>query len=87
MATLNSSSEPDLVERLAIDGLGARGDGIAASEAGAIYVPYTLPGEIVEVDPWPGQPDRRSLLRIEAASGVSSREYSSRSSPRRAFAR
>jgi 23S rRNA (uracil1939-C5)-methyltransferase len=59
-----------LVERLAIDGLGARGDGIAASEAGAIYVPYTLPGEIVEVDPWPGHPDRRNLLRVEAASAA-----------------
>jgi 23S rRNA (uracil1939-C5)-methyltransferase len=59
-----------LVERLAIDGLGARGDGIASSEAGAIYVPYTLPGEIVEVDPWPGHPDRRNLLRVEAASAA-----------------
>ena len=59
-----------MVERLAIDGLGARGDGIASSEAGAIYVPYTLPGEIVEVDPWPGHPDRRNLLRVEAASAA-----------------
>jgi 23S rRNA (uracil1939-C5)-methyltransferase len=59
-----------LVERLAIDGLGARGDGIASSPAGAIYVPYTLPGEIVEVDPWPGHPDRRSLLRVETASAA-----------------
>jgi 23S rRNA (uracil1939-C5)-methyltransferase len=59
-----------LVERLAIDGLGARGDGIASSPAGALYVPYTLPGEIVEVDPWPGRPDRRNLLRVEAASAA-----------------
>jgi 23S rRNA (uracil1939-C5)-methyltransferase len=59
-----------LVERLAIDGLGIRGDGIASTEAGAIYVPYTLPGEIVEVDPWPGHPDRRNLLRVEAASAA-----------------
>ena len=57
-----------MVERLAIDHLGARGDGVASSNAGPIYVPYTLPGEIVEVDPWPGHPDRRNLLRIEAAS-------------------
>jgi 23S rRNA (uracil1939-C5)-methyltransferase len=57
-----------LVERLAIDSLGARGDGIAQTAAGALYVPYTLPGETVEVDPWPGHPDRRSLLRVEAAS-------------------
>lgn len=59
-----------MVERLAIDGLGARGDGIASSAAGAIYVPYTLPGEIVEVDPWPGHPDRRNLLRVEAANAA-----------------
>ncbi len=59
-----------MVERLTIDDLGARGDGVASSEAGAIYVPYTLPGEIVEVDPWPGHPDRRNLLRIEAASAA-----------------
>jgi 23S rRNA (uracil1939-C5)-methyltransferase len=57
-----------LVERLAINHLGARGDGVASSDAGPIYVPYTLPGEIVEVDPWPGHPDRRNLLRVEAAS-------------------
>jgi 23S rRNA (uracil1939-C5)-methyltransferase len=57
-----------LVERLAIKGLGARGDGVASSDAGAIYVPYTLPGEIVEVDPWPGHSDRRNLLRVETAS-------------------
>jgi 23S rRNA (uracil1939-C5)-methyltransferase len=59
-----------LVERLAIDGLGARGDGIASSAAGAVYVPYTLPGEVVEVDAWPGHPDRRNLLRVEAASAA-----------------
>jgi len=57
-----------LVERLTIDHLGARGDGVALSDAGPIYVPYTLPGEIVEVDPWPGHPDRRNLLRVETAS-------------------
>ncbi len=55
---------------MAIDGLGARGDGVASSEVGAVYVPYTLPGEIVEVDAWPGHPDRRNLLRVEAASAA-----------------
>jgi 23S rRNA (uracil1939-C5)-methyltransferase len=59
-----------LVERLAIDRLGARGDGVASSDAGAIYVPYTLPGEIVEVDSWRGHPDRRNLLRVETASSA-----------------
>jgi 23S rRNA (uracil1939-C5)-methyltransferase len=31
-------------------------------------VPYTLPGEIVEVDPWPGHMDRRNLVRVDTAS-------------------
>jgi len=57
-----------LVERLTIDELGNRGDGVAHGDAGPIYVPYTLPGETVEVDPWPGHPDRRNLLRVETAS-------------------
>lgn len=59
-----------MVERLAIDRLGTRGDGIASSDAGPIYVPYTLPGEVVEVDPWPGHPDRRTLLHVETASSA-----------------
>jgi 23S rRNA (uracil1939-C5)-methyltransferase len=67
---LSSSSGRNLVERLAIDALGGRGDGIASAGGGTVYVPYTLPGEIVEVDPWPGHPDRRSLLRVEAASAA-----------------
>jgi 23S rRNA (uracil1939-C5)-methyltransferase len=65
---LNFSSVQSLIERLAIKALGARGDGVAWSDAGSIYVPYTLPGEIVEVRPWPGHPDRRNLLRVETAS-------------------
>jgi 23S rRNA (uracil1939-C5)-methyltransferase len=57
-----------LVERLTIDHLGRRGDGISPSAAGPVYVPYALPGETVEVDPWPGHPDRRQLLRVEIPS-------------------
>ena len=33
-----------------------------------LYVPYTLPGETVEVDQWPGHPDRRHLVKIDNAS-------------------
>jgi 23S rRNA (uracil1939-C5)-methyltransferase len=55
-----------LVERLTIDHIGRLGDGVAA--AGPVYVPYTLPGETVEVEPWPGHPDRAHLLRVETAS-------------------
>jgi 23S rRNA (uracil1939-C5)-methyltransferase len=55
-----------LVERLTIDHIGRFGDGVAT--AGPVYVPYTLPGETVEVEPWPGHPDRAHLLRVETAS-------------------
>lgn len=34
----------------------------------AIYVPYALPGETVEVAPVPGHPDRRRLLQVDIAS-------------------
>ncbi len=34
----------------------------------AVYVPYALPGETVEVAPVPGHPDRRRLLQVEATS-------------------
>jgi 23S rRNA (uracil1939-C5)-methyltransferase len=56
-----------MVERLVIDGLGSRGDGIANTPAGAVYVPYTLPGETAEVEPWAGHPDRRHLVAIDIA--------------------
>ena len=49
---------PTLVEHLTIDHIGRHGDGVALTKAGPVYVPYTLPGEIVEVEPWPGHPDR-----------------------------
>jgi 23S rRNA (uracil1939-C5)-methyltransferase len=57
-----------VVERLVIDHVGHRGDGIAFTGGQAAYVPYTLGGETVEVAPAPGHPDRRRLLEIEAAS-------------------
>ena len=52
-----------MVERLSIARLGARGDGVADTPAGTLYVPYTLPGEIAEVDQWPGHTDRRHLIK------------------------
>jgi len=54
-----------VTERLLITGLGHRGDGIAEVEGKPVYVPCTLPGETVAVEPWPGHPDRRQLLRVE----------------------
>jgi 23S rRNA (uracil1939-C5)-methyltransferase len=57
-----------MIEHLIVTHLGHRGDGVVDGEAGPIYVPYTLPGETVEVEAWPGHPDRRQLLRVESAS-------------------
>jgi len=57
-----------VIERLVIDRLGHRGDGIAETPAGPLYVPYVLPGEAVEVEPIPGHADRRHALRIEVES-------------------
>ena len=58
-----------MVERLVIDHVGHRGDGVALAGGQAIYVPYTLGGETVEVAPVLGHhPDRRRLLAVEHAS-------------------
>jgi 23S rRNA (uracil1939-C5)-methyltransferase len=48
--------------------LGNRGDGVAETADGPVFVPYALPGEVVEVEPFPGHPDRRHLLRVETPS-------------------
>src|SRR5687768_17016745 len=57
-----------MTERLVISRLGHRGDGIADTDAGPVYVPYTLPGETVTVEQVAGHPDRRHLLGVETAS-------------------
>jgi len=57
-----------VVERLVIDRLGHRGDGIADTPDGPLYVPYVLPGETVEVERVPGHADRRHALRVEVES-------------------
>ena len=57
-----------MIERLEIARIGRRGDGIAELPAGPLYVPYTLPNETVEVEAWPGHPDRRHLIKVEAES-------------------
>jgi 23S rRNA (uracil1939-C5)-methyltransferase len=68
MAILNSSSARGVVERLVIDHVGHRGDGVAFADGQTVYVPYALAGETVEVAPVPGHPDRRRLLQVERAS-------------------
>ena len=57
-----------MVERLLIDHVGHRGDGVSLGGAEAIYVPYTLGGETVEVEEVHGHPDRRRLLAVEIPS-------------------
>lgn len=57
-----------MTERLVIESIGHRGDGVASSAHGPVYVPYTLPGETVDVDGVPGHPDRRHLLNVLAPS-------------------
>lgn len=50
-----------MAETLTIDRLGARGDGIASSADGPVYVPYALPGETVEVE---REGERARLLAV-----------------------
>ncbi len=57
-----------MIERLTISRIGHRGDGVVDTAGGAVFVPYTLAGETVEVEPFPGHPDRRHLLRIDTPS-------------------
>ena len=57
-----------MVERLAIDHVGHRGDGVAFADGQTVFVPYTLGGETVDVEPVTGDPERRRLSRIEHAS-------------------
>jgi 23S rRNA (uracil1939-C5)-methyltransferase len=58
-----------VVERLVIDHVGHRGDGVASVDGQTVYVPYALSGETVEVAAVSGHPDRRRLLAVESASG------------------
>lgn len=57
-----------MTERLIITGLGRRGDGIAVTTEGPVYVPYALPGETVTVAPVAGHPDRRHLVHVDKPS-------------------
>ena len=57
-----------MTEKLIINRIGHRGDGVAETPDGPVFVPYALPGETVEVEPVPGHPDRRHLLHVEVSS-------------------
>src|SRR5882724_8252070 len=67
-AISNFSSARAVVERLVIDHVGHRGDGVAFGGGQTIFVPYTLGGEIVDTEPAADHADRRHLSRIERAS-------------------
>lgn len=64
----NSCSALSVTEQLTIRGIGHRGDGIADTLAGPVYVPYTLPGETVTVAHIAGHPDRRHLVHVDKPS-------------------
>ena len=57
-----------MAEKLTIHRLAHRGDGVADTPAGPVYVPYTLPGEVATVEPVAGHPDRRHLIHIDRPS-------------------
>jgi 23S rRNA (uracil1939-C5)-methyltransferase len=57
-----------VAERLVIDHVGHRGDGVAFADGHTVFVPYTLGGETVEAGAVAGHPDRRVLLRVDTAS-------------------
>ncbi len=57
-----------MTEQLQIARLGHRGDGIADTAAGPVYVPYTLPGEAVTAEAVAGHPDRAHLLHVDRPS-------------------
>jgi 23S rRNA (uracil1939-C5)-methyltransferase len=57
-----------VTEQLTITRLGHRGDGIADTNVGPVFVAYALPGEVVTVEPVAGHPDRHHLLRIDRPS-------------------
>jgi 23S rRNA (uracil1939-C5)-methyltransferase len=59
-----------VVERLVIDRVGHRGDGVVDADPEPIFVPGALPGETVEVESIPGHPDRRQLLRVDTPSAA-----------------
>ena len=56
-----------MTEQLTIDRLGHRGDGVADTPSGPVFVPYALPGETVTVEAVAGHPDRRHLDHVDRA--------------------
>jgi 23S rRNA (uracil1939-C5)-methyltransferase len=57
-----------MTEQHTIARLGHRGDGIAETNIGPVFVSYTLPGETVTVERIDGHSDRRHLLHVDTPS-------------------
>jgi 23S rRNA (uracil1939-C5)-methyltransferase len=57
-----------VTEQLAINRIGHRGDGVADTAVGPVFVPYALAGEAVTVAPVAGHPDRRHLVHVDKPS-------------------
>ena len=58
----------NMTEQLTIARLGHRGDGIAETNTGPVFVSYTLPGETVTAERVEGHAERRHLLRVDTPS-------------------
>jgi tRNA/tmRNA/rRNA uracil-C5-methylase (TrmA/RlmC/RlmD family) len=65
---VSSCSGHSVAERVRIARMGHRGDGVVETEAGLLYVPGSLPGEIVEVERIPRVPDRCRPVGLDVAS-------------------
>jgi 23S rRNA (uracil1939-C5)-methyltransferase len=50
-----------MAEKFSISTMGHRGDGVAQTPDGAVFIPFTLPGETVEAEP---AGERATMLRI-----------------------
>ena len=48
-----------------IERLGAQADGLAEGPDGPLFVPFTLPGELVKVEARPGEPRAEALAILE----------------------
>lgn len=55
-----------MTQTLTIDRVGAQGDGIAMTEGGPVFVPLTLPGEIVRAEIREGRAEQVDILQASA---------------------
>ncbi len=59
---------PAVAEQFVIDHVGHRGDGVVLTGRGAIYIPYSLPGERIETESDTAHSDRPRLRSVIEAS-------------------